>query len=372
MAAPVYLDYNATAPLRPAARAALESALAETGNASSVHGPGRAARARIEAAREQVARLVEAAAEGVVFTSGGTEANNLALAGCGRARVLVSAVEHDSVLRAAPDAEILPVTAEGVVDLAALEAALRRDGRPALVSLMLANNETGVIQPVAEAAAIARAHGALVHCDAVQAAGRIPVSLPGLGVDLLSLSAHKLGGPQGAGALVLRDGVELSPLLRGGGQERYRRAGTENVPGIAGFGAAADEAAAEPEVQGRVAALRDTLEAGLRAAEPSLVVFGAGAPRLPNTCCFAVPGLSAETLLIALDLAGVAASSGSACSSGKVRPSHVLAAMGVPPALARGAIRISLGWASRRADVERFLEAWRALPARRRSALPAA
>jgi cysteine desulfurase len=364
--ASAYLDYNAAAPVRPRALAAAIEAMEAGGNASSVHAAGRAARRRVEEAREVVARLVDGAPGDVVFTSGGTEANNLALRGCGRKRILASAIEHDSVLRAAPDVETLPVSSDGVIDLAALEQALESEARPAIVSLMLANNETGVIQPVAEAAALAHAHGALLHCDAIQAAGRIPVSIRTLGADMLSLSGHKLGGPQGAGALVADDGVELQPLLGGGGQERYRRAGTEAVPAIAGFGAAAAEALAEVAMQPRVAALRDALEAALLAAEPSVVIFGRRTPRLPNTCCFATPGLSSETQLIALDLAGVAVSTGSACSSGRVKASHVLGAMGVPPALAACAIRVSLGWGSETVDVERLLEAWRVLLARRR------
>lgn len=365
---PVYLDYNATAPVRPRAAAAVAEAMATVGNASSVHGFGRAARARVEAARERVARLVGATGDGVIFTGGGTEANNLALAGCGRQRVLVSAVEHDSVRRAVPGATTLPVTPDGILDLAALEAALAGDDRPALVALVLANNETGVLQPVAEAAAIAHAHGALLHCDAVQGAGRLAIDMAALGVDMLSLSAHKLGGPQGAGALVVREGVEIAPLLKGGGQERYRRAGTENVPAIAGFGAAADEALGEIAAQGTLAALRDRLESALAAAAAGVVVFGESAPRLANTSCFATPGLTSETQLMGLDLDGVAVSSGSACSSGKVRASHVLAAMGVSEPLASCAIRVSLGWRSTAADIDRLVEAWRRLLARRSGA----
>jgi cysteine desulfurase len=318
-----------------------------------------------------VAALAGAAADAVIFTSGGSEANNLAIRGCGRERAIVAAIEHDSVLKAPAKAtavETVPVSRDGVVDLAALETALRRDGRPALVSLMLANNETGVVQPVAAAAALAHAHGALFHCDAVQAAGRLPLSMAALGADLLSLSAHKLGGPQGAGALIVAEGIEVEPLIAGGGQERFRRAGTENVPAIAGFGAAAREAAAEAPHQAAVAGLRDRLESALRAIAPEVTIFGAGAGRLPNTCCFATPALSAETQLMALDLAGIAVGSGSACSSGKVRPSHVLAAMGVPEDLAACAIRISLGWRSTAADVDRLVEAWSGLLARRRPA----
>lgn len=365
MNAVAYLDYNATAPVRSAARAAVIAALDAVGNPSSVHASGRAARRLVEDAREEVARLVNVAASAVVFTGGGSEANALALRGSGAARVIASAIEHDSVLRNAPTSSLIPVNRDGVVDLAALERLLGEpSGGRTLVSVMLANNETGVIQPVAEAAALARRHGSLVHCDAVQAAGKIAIDFAALGVDMLTLSAHKLGGPQGVGALVLREGVELAPLVGGGGQERGRRAGTENVAGIAGFGAAATAARAdldsgEPD---RIARLRDGLEAAL---PPQAVIHGAGRPRLPNTSCIGLPGLSGETQVMALDLAGVAVSSGSACSSGKVRPSHVLAAMGCAPDEAQSAIRVSLGWASTAADVERFLVAWRGLARRR-------
>jgi cysteine desulfurase len=356
---PVYLDYNATAPLRPEAKAAVLAALELSGNASSVHGFGRAARRLIEDARDRVAALVGAPAERVVFTSGGTEANNLALRGGGRMRVLASAGEHDSVLRAAA-VETFPLRPDGIADLDALTTQIAEDSAPTLVSLMLANNETGVIQPVAEAASLAHAHGALLHCDAVQAAGKQPVDMASLGADLLSLSAHKLGGPQGVGALIVAEGLDLEPILRGGGQERRRRAGTENLSGIAGFGAAAEAAMAQLDAFAELARLREALEEGIRAAAPEAVIFGAGAARLANTTCVAAPGLSAETQVMALDLAGIAVSAGSACSSGKVGPSHVLRAMGASEAQAAGAIRISLGWASQSGDIERFLDAWRA------------
>ncbi len=367
MESSVYLDYNATAPLRPEARTAMAAALDVCGNPSSVHAPGRAARRLVEDAREQVAALVGAAPSQVIFTSGGTEANNMALKGCGRDRIIVSAIEHESVLRPAPDAEIAPVDGDGVVDAERLAARLGRDGPPALVSVMLANNETGAIQPVAEIAALARDHGALVHCDAVQAAGKIAIDMAGLGVDLLTLSAHKLGGPPGTGALIAGDGVTLAPLIAGGGQERGRRAGTENVAGIAGFGAAA-EAAAGLGGWPRIAALRDRLEARAGEAVPDLHIFGAAAPRLPNTSCLAMPGVRAETQVMALDLAGVAVSAGSACSSGKVEPSQVLLAMGAGEEAAANAIRVSLGWASESADVDAFLAAWADLHARRTAA----
>jgi cysteine desulfurase len=354
----IYLDYNATAPVRPVAAAAVAEALAITGNASSVHGFGRSARARIEEAREAVAGLGGARPGQVVFTSGGTEANNLALAQAVGRRCLVSAGEHDSILQAAPEAEHIPLGVDGVIDLAVLGAMLAEGPAPALVSVMLANNETGVVQPVAEAARLARAAGALVHCDAVQAVGKIVVDFTALGLDLMSVSAHKLGGPQGVGALVVGDGIDLAPLLRGGGQERGRRAGTENLPGIAGFGAAAAEAQASLADFADLGRWRDRLEEGVRELAPSARLFGTGAARLASTACFALPGLRAETQVMALDLEGVAVSAGAACSSGKVRPSHVLRAMGADEETADSAIRVSLGWASEAADVEAFLAAW--------------
>ena len=371
---PVYLDYNATAPLRPEARRAALAALDLGGNPSSVHRAGRCARAMAEDAREQVAALVAARPRQIVFTSGGTEANHLALRGLAAAQgcrtVLVSSVEHDSLLAGARGCgaavDVFPVNADGVLDLAALEARLARSEGPILVSVMLANNETGVIQPVAEAAALARRFGAVVHCDAAQGAGRMPVSLGVLGVDALSLSAHKIGGPAGAGALVLGDGVTPAPILTGGGQESGFRAGTENVAGIAGFGAAADAAreglaAGEPE---RLGALRDRLEDGIQAVAPEALIVGERASRVPNTSCIALPGRSAELQVIALDLAGVAVSAGAACSSGKVRRSHVLNAMGHGDEVAGCAIRVSLGWGSEGGDVDRFLEAWSAMRSR--------
>jgi cysteine desulfurase len=361
-----YLDWNATAPLRPSAAAAVSAALALCGNPSSVHRRGRMARQIVEAARAEVAALVGASPGEVVFVSGGTEANHLALVGCGRKRVLVSAVEHDSVRRAVPEAEPIPVDRDGIVVLDALARLLAADERPALVSVMLANNETGVVQPVSEIAALARTRGALFHCDAVQAAGKMPLERDAIGADLVTLSAHKLGGPPGTGALVVRGGVALAPLLRGGGQERARRAGTENLPGIAGFGAAAAAARAGIAAYERVRRLRDTLEAELATAAPDAVVLGAGAPRLPNTSAIALPGIAAETQVIALDLDGVMVSAGAACSSGKVGPSHVLAAMAVAPDIASAAIRVSLGWASSDADIRRFLESWLALYRRHR------
>lgn len=386
----VYLDWNATTPLRPEARGAMTMAADLTGNPSSIHAEGRAARRAIETAREQVATLVAADPRNVIFTSGGTEANALALSpgieGRGstapRDRLLISAIEHPSVragARFAKDSvEEIPVHPDGVVDLDALRqrlAALAKAGvRRPLVSIMLANNETGAIQPVAEASDSVHEAGGLLHTDAVQAPGRISCDINALGADFLTVSAHKLGGPKGIGALVKRtDEFQFTdPLIRGGGQERGTRAGTENVIGIAGFGAAAEAAAAARagEAQ-RVAALRDRLETGLRAISPGAVIFAAESGRLPNTTLFAVPGVKAETALIGLDLEGIAVSSGAACSSGKVSPSHVLAAMGVAADVAGGAIRVSLGFATAEQDVTSFLSAWnrftRSLPKRAES-----
>jgi len=374
MSGRIYLDWNATAPLRPEARAALLDALDAAGNPSSVHAEGRRARQIIEEARESVAALVGADPRNVIFTSGGTEANALALTPeiadgddrRPRDALLISAVEHASVRaggRYRPGAiRELPVHLTGRLDLEALRAAvapLGDAGTGFLVSLMHANNETGVIQPVREAAEIVHAAGGLLHVDAVQSAGKIGCDIGALGADLLSLSAHKIGGPKGVGALIkAREALHVAPLLAGGGQERGARGGTENVAGIAAFGAAA--AAAQRELDGfaGLAAERNALEQRLMALHRDAVIFGASQPRLPNTTLFAVPGIKAETALIALDLDGVAVSSGSACSSGKVAASHVLRAMRVPADLAAGAIRVSTGFATSRADIGTFLAAW--------------
>ena len=359
----VYLDHNATTPVLPQVAAAVTAELTRFGNPSSVHGPGRSARAAVEDARDAVAVLVNARAQDVVFTSGGTEANALALRGLASSVVIAAAVEHASVLAHVRAENQIAVDADGMIDLDALEKALKKADAPVLVALMLANNETGVLQPMAEAVEIARKYGAIVHCDAVQAPGKIAVDLPALGVDSVSLSAHKFGGLKGAGALVLRPGLGLAADLPGGGQERRRRAGTENVPGIVGFGVAAR---AEAKLRGdadRLAALRDGLEDAVLAAAPRARIVARGRQRLPNTSCMVLPGVSSETQVMRLDLAGVAVSSGSACSSGKIAPSHVLLAMGLAPEEAKSAIRVSLGWNSTVADVARFLEAWRPLAA---------
>jgi len=361
-----YLDWNATAPLRREAAAAIGAALTACGNPSSVHRWGRAARQLVERARDKVAALAAMPEAGVIFTGGGTEANHLALLGAGRERVLVSAVEHNSVLQAVPGAERIPVDGNGVVDLAWLDRALAVDPRSALVSVMLANNETGVIEPVGEVARIAHRHGALFHCDAVQAAGKLPLSEAGIGADLVSLSAHKFGGPAGVGVLLARDAIELAPMLRGGGQERGRRAGSENVAGIAGCAAAAAVAAASIGEYDRVRRLRDALEAEVAVIAPDAIVIGASMPRLPNTSAISMPGVAAEIQIIAFDLDGVMVSAGAACSSGKVGPSHVLAAMGVEPDIANATIRVSLGWTTGETEIAHFLDAWTALYRRRR------
>lgn len=372
MSSAVYLDYNATAPVRPEAAAAVAHALAEVGNPSSVHAAGRAARARVEQAREAVAQLVAAPASTVVFTSGGTEANALAIesaVAAGSRRLMVSGVEHDSVLEPARASgaavEVMPVTADGTADLGWLRERLAAwsaaDGRP-FVALMLANNETGAIQPVAEAAEIVRAADGWLHVDAIQAAGKIPVDSRGIGADTLSVSAHKLGGPQGVGALTFGPRANLSRRLHGGGQERGRRGGTENVPGISGFGAAAKAALEGLEASGAQAAWRDAAAARLRAAGG--VVLAEAAPRLPNTLCLADPGAASELQVMTLDLSGVMVSAGSACSSGKVKASRVLAAMGLPE-LAESAIRVSGGWATTEEDWNRLVEAWLAAHERR-------
>jgi len=356
------------------------------GNASSVHAAGRAARARIEEARMSVAGLAGATSPCVVFTSGGSEANALALrgaiAGAAQqedriARLFISAIEHESVranasalAEAVPGLKLteIPVTGQGTVDLNALRLNLIQGKGRVLVSVMAANNETGVVQDIRTIAKLIKlegGEGALVHIDAVQAAGRTAVSFDAWGTDYMTLSAHKLGGPQGAGALLVRDGAPLAAQIAGGGQEMRRRSGTENVAAIAGFGAAAAELADFSDGMGALRVLRDRFEAELAQAAPELIIFGKNAERLPNTSNFAIPHLAAETALIALDLDGVAVSSGSACSSGKVKSSHVLAAMGVDEALARCGIRVSFGWTNSDADVDAAIASLRRLIARR-------
>jgi cysteine desulfurase len=368
----VYLDWNATTPLRTEARQAMADAWEQSGNPSSVHTEGRKARRLVEDARAAIAAAAGARPQDVVFSSGGTEANALALTpglrrGAGQKveRLLVSAIEHASVLAGgrfrAEAIGTINVTGAGLVDLDHLRTQLA-DGPPALVSVMSANNETGAVQPTADVARIVHQAGGLLHVDAIQAFGKIRFDLSAMEADLVTLSAHKVGGPKGTGAVVLAEDVQgLEPLLRGGGQELGRRAGTENVAGISGFGAAAKAAMAALEADAAcLGGLRNRLEDGLKQT-PGMIVFSEGAPRLPNTTLFTVPGLKAETAVIGFDLAGIAVSSGSACSSGKVQPSHVLDAMGLGRELAQGAVRLSLGWSTSEADIELTLKAWRML-----------
>jgi cysteine desulfurase len=368
----VYLDWNATTPLRPEARQAMAAAWEVAGNPSSVHAEGRQARRLVEDGRAAVSAAVGARPQDVVFTSGGTEANALALmpglrrgAGEPVRRLLVSAIEHTSVLsggRFSPETiATIAITGSGLVDVDHLRGLLA-DGPPALVSVMLANNETGALQPVGEVADIVHEAGGLLHVDAIQALGKIPFDIKLMKADLVTLSAHKIGGPKGVGALVLADEAQgLEPLLRGGGQELGRRAGTENVAGISAFGVATGVAmAALAGDAARLQALRERLEKGLQQT-PGMIVFSEDVPRLPNTTLFTVPGLKAETAVIGFDLGGIAVSSGSACSSGKVQPSHVLAAMGLGRELAQGAVRLSLGWSTSEADIDLALQAWRKL-----------
>jgi cysteine desulfurase len=355
---PIYLDHNATTPLRWEAAKAVTAAMDECGNASSVHWAGRRARARVDNARDAVANLVGAAPADVIFTSGGTEANNLALNGLAGHRLIVSAVEHGSVLAARADAEFCPVDEDGRIDLDALRDLLGGMSAPALLSLMAVNNETGVIQPVADAAEICSEFGAALHCDAVQAAGKIALDWRDLGADLVSLSAHKIGGPQGVGALIVGAGSELKPMILGGGQERGLRAGTENLPGIAGFGAAAEIAAGALAEMAKLAKIRDNIEHRIGAVAQ---IYGSGAPRIGNTSCIGMQGVLAETQVMAFDLDGIMVSAGAACSSGKVTPSHVLGAMGATDEQAAQAIRVSLGWDSCQADADEFIASWQRL-----------
>ena len=339
----IYLDYNASAPMGSTVKSCVVGALDILGNPSSIHGGGRGARALIEKARDEIAKSFGVKNENVVFTGGATEANALALSGSNRERLLVSAIEHPSILEAKQGIEKIAVDGSGVVAPESLEELLQSNTKPALVSVMLANNETGVIQPIAELSRIAHERGALFHCDAVQAPGRVPLNMAELGVDMMTLSAHKIGGPKGVGALLLAPDIEIQAILSGGGQERGRRAGTENVPAIAGFGAAALQVKELLGKTGYIAQLRNMLEQAISEQFPEVVIHGNKVTRLVNTSSFGVEGVSAETQVIALDLSGIAISSGAACSSGKVGPSHVLGAMGRSRSLASSSIRVSIG-----------------------------
>lgn len=355
----LYLDYNASAPLKPEVKTAIAATLESVGNPASVHGFGRQARGRLETAREQVAAMVRCQPAQVIFTSGGTEANNLALHDW-PGSLLVSAIEHDSVLNI-PGAKKIPVTADGLIDLNRLAESLAQAKPPLLLSVMLVNNETGVIQPWPEIMVLAKRHGALLHCDAVQAAGKLPLDLALLGTDMLTLSAHKLGGPPGVGALIVADKTPLRPLLHGGGQEKRRRPGTENLLGIVGFGVAATTAPDDLAHQPRLAEWRDAMELRITQAVPAAMVAGHGVSRVANTCCVIMPGAKNSTQLMAFDLAGIAVSSGAACSSGKVGPSHVLQAMGYDRQEAEAAVRISSGWETPPEALEQMAETWLAV-----------
>ncbi len=360
----IYLDYNATCPIRPAAIDAAAAVMHEVGNASSIHGHGRAARTHVEDARVQVASLAGVRPAQVIFNSGATEGNNTILSGYRDQVVLVSAIEHPSVLESAPHAKKIPVTKDGIIDLEALEKMLT-EHTPALVSIQYVNSETGVIQPVADAAALIKAAGAKFHCDAVQAAGRIALDFAASGADYMTLSGHKFGAPQGAGAVIFREGLQMPKYMHGGGQEKRQRAGTENVAAIAGFGVAAELAAQELHAyQDLCLGFRRVLEEGLRACASDIIIIGENALRVTNTTDVILPGISAETQMMAMDLEGIAASSGSACSSGTFKPSHVLAAMGLGEDAAKSALRFSTGWATTIADIEDTVAAYGRMVAR--------
>ncbi len=353
-----YLDCNATAPVRPQVISLMGEILAEPGNASSVHGAGRHARKRVEDARGQVARAFAVGPQQVVFNSGATEGNNTIIKGFAGQRILISAIEHASLIDSGVKAELIPVTADGVVDLTALEQMLAQGPQVTLVSVMMVNNETGVIQPVAEISKLAKAHGALFHTDAVQALGRLEFTRESIGADFITVSSHKLGGPQGAGAIIMAPKAPLPKLIHGGGQERRQRAGTENIAAIAGFGLAVEIALQEINSYQALSGLRDKIETALSAGTNSLRIHGKAVPRVANTTSFSLNGSTSETLLLALDLEGIAISSGSACSSGTVKPSHVLTAMGISEQEAGCALRVSLGWNTTEQDVEDFIAAW--------------
>ena len=361
---PTYFDYNATAPLRPEARSAMLEVMDACGNPSSIHTAGRRAKARLEEARDVIAEAVGAAPRNVVFTSGGTEANSLALSGYATQRILVSGMEHGCVLAAAERSgahvESIKANKDGCIDLNHLENLLKEEGEPGstLVSIMAVNNETGVIQPIVEVGQMARDKGALVHCDGVQALGKLDMAPWLHAVDFLALSSHKVGGPAGSGALIIKDSLILTPMLTGSGQEMGRRAGTENSVGISGFAAAVKAALRDLPILDDLGKWRDEMEADMRHAVPDMVIVGASANRVANTSNIALPGIKAETQVMVMDLAGFAVSAGSACSSGKVQRSHVLAAMGLADDISASAIRISAGWATTQQEYKDFGLAW--------------
>lgn len=366
----IYLDYNATTPLKPQVQSALQSAMEVIGNPSSIHGYGRAARRLVEQARQEIADLIQCDPTFITFTSGATEANNTVLHQTDVERILVSSIEHPSVtdvadiLKAKKGINLIPVNKDGVVDLEALEKLLVKDTRSTLVSVMLANNETGVVQPITAIAALARKYNALLHVDAVQGLGKMPVIWNDLGVDFLSLSAHKIGGPAGIGALIYNHEQPILKHVQGGGQERRRRAGTENLLGIVGFGAAAEAAVHDAAHFTLLRQWHDAMEHAMKAAVPQARIFGDAVSRIGNTTQIALPGVTADKQLMALDLAGFAVSSGSACSSGSIKPSHVLLAMGIDEELAKCAIRISSGWATTQDEMKQLTAAWIAMAQR--------
>lgn len=354
----IYLDYNATAPIRPEVITLVTKIMGEAGNASSVHAHGRAARKYVEDARIQVANLCGVDAEQVIFTSGATEATNAALCHFKDKKTLISAIEHPAVVDSLPHAIKIPVTHDGLIDLNAYEALLNDGDAPALVSVMLINSETGVIQPIAQMAQMAREKGILFHTEIVQGAGRIDINMSKLGVDYMSLSAHKFAGPQGVGALILRKGIDAPKFMRGGEQEKNCRAGTHNTAGIAGMGLAAQIAMDNLDQYHNIGKIRDDLEMRLKQVSDKVIIYGENAPRICNTTNIGVTGLSAQTQMMALDLNGISVSSGSACSSGSFKPSHVLMAMGVSEEDAKCALRLSLGWGTTTADIDHFINVW--------------
>ena len=354
----VYLDYNATAPIHPDILDLVTKVMNErVGNASSVHSFGRDARKYVEDARHQIAALCAVEPEQVIFTSGATESNNTILNSFQNKRILVSTIEHPAILEAAGDAERILVTRDGIIDMDAYEKILNTGDPPALVSIMLVNSETGVIQPIADMAKMAHDKGALFHTDAVQGAGRVDLTLEKLGVDYISLSSHKMSGPQGVGAIIFRKGLELRKFMRGGGQEKNCRAGTHNTAGIAGMGLAAEHALNNLN-DNTIQKLRDYLESEIKKISSDVIIYGENAPRVGNTSDIGLPGVPAETQLMALDLESIAVSSGSACSSGSFKPSHVLMAMGCTEDEAKSALRISLGYATTQTDIDRFIDVW--------------
>jgi cysteine desulfurase len=356
----VYLDHNATTPIKPDVLSLMTNVLAETGNASSIHSFGRAARKHVETARRQVAEMVGAKPNQVVFTSGATESNNTVLCAYRDQRVMISAIEHPSVFNVLPEAELIPVTKDGVVDLEKFKAMLNEGEAPSLISVMMVNNEIGTIQPIEEISRIAKEihPDVQIHTDAVQAAGRININMPAMGVDYLSLSAHKMNGPQGIGALISGPGAKPVKMLCGGGQEKSMRAGTENVPAIAAFGKASELATTDMQDYQKLASLREKMEKKMKEIAPELIIFAENAPRVANTSAVSLPGTPAQTQVMFLDLEGIAVSSGSACSSGSVKQSPIASAMGITEEQMSGAFRISMGWGTTEKDIDRMLEAW--------------